>query len=86
MGKSFVFMILLQVVLIGLNAVFACAEIAIISVNDNKLALLAASGDKRAIRLQKLTSRSARFLVTIQVAILFLDFWVLRLLQKTFRR
>lgn len=52
-----------------LNAVFACAEIAIISMNDNKLASMAASGDKRAIRLAKLTSQPARFLATIQVAI-----------------
>ena len=67
--SSIIFMILLQVVLIGLNAVFACAEIAIISVNDNKLAKMAAEGDKRAVRLAKLTSQPARFLATIQVAI-----------------
>ena len=40
--SSILFMILLQIVLIGLNAVFACAEIAIISMNDNKLAKMAA--------------------------------------------
>ncbi len=62
-------MIFLQVVLIGLNAVFACAEIAVISMNDNKLAKMAADGDKRARRLAKLTSEPARFLATIQVAI-----------------
>ena len=42
--------LLLQVILIALNAVFACAEIAVISVNDNKLAQLVAQGDKRALR------------------------------------
>ncbi|MEG1806491.1 MAG: CNNM domain-containing protein, partial [Clostridia bacterium] len=47
-------MILLQVFLIALNAVFACAEIAVISMNDNRLAKLAAEGDKRAIRLARL--------------------------------
>ena len=62
-------MILLQLVLILLNAIFACAEIAIISMNDNKMAKMASEGDKRAIRLQKLTSQPARFLATIQVAI-----------------
>lgn len=67
--NSITFMILLQVVLILLNAIFACAEIAIISMNDNKLAKLAAEGDKRAIRLAKLTSQPAKFLATIQVAI-----------------
>ena len=62
-------MILLQVILIALNAVFACAEIAVISMNDAKLAKMAADGDKRAIRLVRLTSQPARFLATIQVAI-----------------
>lgn len=69
MENSIILMILLQVVLIALNAVFACAEIAIISMNDNKLAKMAAEGDKRAVRLAGLTSQPARFLATIQVAI-----------------
>lgn len=59
----------LQVLLIALNAIFACAEIAVISMNDNKLAKLAQEGDKRAVRLARLTSQPARFLATIQVAI-----------------
>lgn len=66
---SILFMILLQLVLIALNAVFACAEIAVISINDNKLEKMAAEGDKRAVRLAKLTSQPAKFLATIQVAI-----------------
>ncbi len=61
--------LLLQLALIAFNAVFACAEIAVISFNDAKLASLAAHGDKRAERLQKLTDKPARFLATIQVAI-----------------
>ena len=69
MENSIIFMILLQVVLIGLNAIFACAEIAVISMNDNKLEKMASEGDKRASRLVKLTSEPARFLATIQVAI-----------------
>ena len=62
-------MIILQILLIALNAVFACAEIAVISMNDSKLEKMAAEGDKRAIRLVNLTSQPARFLATIQVAI-----------------
>lgn len=69
MNNSILFMILLQVFLILLNAVFASAEIAVISINDAKLASLAAQGDKRAARLARLTSQPARFLATIQVAI-----------------
>ena len=61
--------IILQLVLIALNAVFACAEIAVLSMNENKLAKLASEGNKKAIKLQKLTSQPASFLATIQVAI-----------------
>ncbi len=64
-----IWQILLQIILIALNAVFACAEIAVISMNDNKLEQMASAGDKRARRLAKLTSQPARFLATIQVAI-----------------
>jgi putative hemolysin len=63
------FMVLLQFVLIALNAIFACAEIAVISFNDSKLIKMAEEGDKRAMRLARLTSQPARFLATIQVAI-----------------
>lgn len=69
METNYLFMILLQIILIALNAVFACAEIAVISMNDAKLAKMAAEGDKRALRLAKLTSQPARFLATIQIAI-----------------
>ena len=61
--------LVLQVILIALNAIFAAAEIAIISMNDAKLASLAAKGDKKAVRLARLTSSPAKFLATIQVAI-----------------
>ena len=61
--------IILQIILIALNAVFACAEIAVISMNDTKLEKLAAEGDKRAVTLSKLTAVPAKFLATIQVAI-----------------
>lgn len=61
--------IILQLVLIALNAVFACAEIAILSMNENKLTKMAAEGNNKAKKLKKLTSQPAKFLATIQVAI-----------------
>ena len=61
--------IILLVVLIFLNAVFASAEIAVISINEVKLKKLAEQKDKRAIKLTRLTSDSSRFLSTIQIAI-----------------
>ncbi|MGS0764814.1 hemolysin family protein [Syntrophomonas curvata] len=66
--------LLLQLVLIFINAVFACAEIAIISMNDNKLAKLVAAQDKRAVKLAQLTEQPARFLSTIQVGITLAGF------------
>ena len=71
---TIVWQIVLQIVLIALNAVFACAEIAVLSVSDAKLAILVESGNKRAKRLAKLTKQPARFLATIQVAITLAGF------------
>lgn len=62
-------LIILQIVLIALNAIFACAEIAVLSINETKLERMAEQGDKRAKRLVKLTGEPAKFLATIQVAI-----------------
>lgn len=67
-------MLLFQVALVALNAIFACAEIAVISVGDSKLEKLAEDGDKRAKKLLKLTSNPAKFLATIQVAITLAGF------------
>ena len=61
--------IILLIILIALNAMFAATEIAVISMNDVKLKNMAEGGDKRAIRLVNLTEQPARFLSTIQVAI-----------------
>lgn len=67
--------LILQIVLISVNAVFACAEIAVISMNDNKLAKLTASGDKRAMKLSKLTEQPSHFLSIIQVGITLAGFF-----------
>ncbi len=64
-----IWQLVLQLVLIALNAFFACAEIAGLSVNDAKIEQLKEKGDKRAKALERLTSNSSRFLATIQVAI-----------------
>lgn len=61
--------IVLQIILIMLNAIFASAEIAVISMNETKLNRMAEDGNKKAKRLVKLTEQPARFLATIQVAI-----------------
>lgn len=66
--------LLLQIVLIGLNSIFASAETAIISSNAARIEHLAADGDKRAKRLLILTANPSRFLSTVQVAITLAGF------------
>ena len=61
--------LIIQIVLIFINAVFASAEIAVISMNDAKLKKLTQEGDTRAKKLGWLTEQPAKFLSTIQVAI-----------------
>lgn len=61
--------LLLQVVLIFLNAIFAATEIAVISMNDQKMNKMAEDGSKQAKRLVSLTAQPSKFLATIQVAI-----------------
>lgn len=62
-------LLLIQVILIALNAVFASAELAVLSVNEAKLERLASQGNKKAKRLYRLTREPAKFLSTIQIAI-----------------
>jgi len=61
--------LVLQFILLFINAIFASAEIAVISMNDNRIAKMMLEGDKRAIRLSKLTDNPSQFLSIIQVAI-----------------
>ena len=67
--QTIVWQLLLQLFLIFLNALFACAEIAVISMNDLRIDQMAAAGDKRAKKLKFLTDQPSGFLATIQIAI-----------------
>lgn len=61
--------LLMQVVLILLNAVFAGSEIALLSANENRMKVLANQGNKRAVALQKLKETSTGYLATIQIGV-----------------
>ena len=61
--------LLLQVVLIALNAFFAATEMAVVSLNATKLRKLEEEGDKKAAKLLKLVDAPSSFLSTIQIAI-----------------
>lgn len=63
------------ILLIVLNAFFAGSEIALISINDNKLKFMAEEGNKKAILLKKLIDEPSRFLATIQIGITLAGFF-----------
>lgn len=71
--------VLLQLVLIGiltvLNAFFAAAEIALVSLNKNRISQQADEGDKKAALLQKLIADPSKFIATIQVGITLAGFF-----------
>jgi putative hemolysin len=66
--------IVILLILIVLNAFFAASEIALISLNDNKIKLMAESGDRKAQMVHNLTSEPSRFLATIQIGITLAGF------------
>lgn len=66
--------ILFLIALIVLNAFFAASEIALISLNDNKIRLMAEEGNKKAKLLKSLLSEPSRFLATIQIGITLAGF------------
>ena len=74
MDDPLIWQLLLQVVLIAINALFAMTEIAVISLNESKVERLAEEGDKGAKKLLYLTRDSSRFLSTIQVVITLAGF------------
>ncbi len=66
--------IILQVVLIALNAFFAATEIAVISLNEKKVRALADDGNKKAIKMLKIIEEPTKFLSTIQIGITLAGF------------
>ena len=66
--------LLLQIILIAINAFFAATEIAVISLNSQKIKALADDGDKKAAKLVKIIDDPTKFLSTIQVGITLAGF------------
>ncbi|WP_027628900.1 hemolysin family protein [Ruminiclostridium cellobioparum] len=76
--------IFVLVILVIMNAFFAASEIALISLNDNKIRLQAEDGDKKAIILQNLLSEPSKFLATIQIGITLAGFLASAFASETF--
>ena len=70
--------------LIALNGFFAASEIALISLNDNKIKIMADSGNKKAKRLVKILSEPTKVLATIQIGITLAGFFASAFAAESF--
>lgn len=67
--------LLFLLVLIAINAFFASAEMAIVSVNKLNIIEIAENGNKKAKKLLKVMEDESKFLSTIQIGITFAGFF-----------
>lgn len=72
--SSLMSQLIVIIILTLINAFFAAAEIAFVSINKSKMNQHAADGDKKAKRVLYLLDNADDFLATIQVAITFAGF------------
>ena len=68
-SQSLLAQILLLVVLTLINAFLAASEIAVVSINKNRIEQKAEDGDKKAKKILKILENPTNFLSTIQVGI-----------------
>lgn len=66
--------LIILVLLIALNAFFAAAEIAFISLNDARIEKQAKEGNKKAKQIEKMIKSPSKFLATIQIGITLAGF------------
>ncbi|MEF2966685.1 hemolysin family protein [Paenibacillus sp. M1] len=66
--------IIVLFVLIVINAFFAASEMALVSLNDNKIKHMAGEGHKKAKLVQNLLEQPGNFLATIQIGITLAGF------------
>ena len=74
-GSSILLQFLIIIILTGINAFFSGAEMAIVSINKNRLKVLVEEGNKKAILLENLLKEPSKFLSTIQVGITLAGFF-----------
>lgn len=75
MNGSISSQIILIIILTLLNAFFSSAEMAIVSLNRNRIRMLCEEGNKKAILLEKLIEEPTKLLSTIQVGITLASFF-----------
>lgn len=69
-----IWQLLVQIILIALNAFFAASEIAVISLNEVKLRRQAEAGDAKAKKMLRMVEDPTGFLSTIQIGITLAGF------------
>ncbi|WP_461612412.1 hemolysin family protein [Clostridium sp. Marseille-QA1073] len=74
-SSNIIFQIILVVILTLINAFFSSAEMAIVSMNKNRIKILAEEGNKKAQLLEKLNEEPSKLLATIQVGITLAGFF-----------
>ena len=67
--------LILIFILTLINAFFSASEMAVVSVNKNRIRMLAEKGNKKAIQLYDLLEDPSSFLSTIQIGITFAGFF-----------
>jgi len=83
-GTTLLTKLLLLMLLILINAFFTASEIALISLNDNKIRWMAEDGNKRAQLIRNLLAEPSRFLATSQIGITLAGFMASAFAAETF--
>lgn len=71
---SIILQIVILFALIFVNAFFSMSEMAIVTLNDNKIDKMAEQGNKKAKQIKKLTENTSSFLSTIQIGVTLAGF------------
>lgn len=71
---SIIVQIVILFALIFVNAFFAMSEMAVVTLNDNKIDKMAEQGNKKAKQIKKLTENTSSFLSTIQIGVTLAGF------------
>ena len=69
-----IFSIILLIILIGINGIFSSSELAFLSLDKIKIKEEVESGNKKAIKINKILNNPASFLSTIQIGITLAGF------------
>ena len=73
-GNNMLLYIIISILLIFVNGFFAASEMALVTLNDAKLKIMAEDGNVKAKRILKLLNQPTRFLASVQVGVTLAGF------------